>query len=387
MRVPTIVLTSFAFIVLFSCSQKESSSNNYQLKKAGEEIAFELDEHTKSSSHALFIYKDKAQNREYLTFLNPNFLVNEILFYDFETRKLVSKIKPELDGNNGVGTVLGYLILNNDSIFLTSRELTEIALIDTSCILKEKLVFDTTKDKIPLRVSYSTSFNYQPIYKIGNKLYATSRCNQKEKVNPVSFTIDLDTKEVEHLPLEYPKLQTRINPAKIASVENKYSRIFDGTQFVYSFSYEEDIYIASIDHKTITRKPIKSKYIDKMIPVDDLGHVTFKDLCDHAEYGNLLYDPYRNVYYRITFPQTDVPNNLKDRDYMDLLDYGKKSFSVIILDKDFHIIGETLFPDCTYNPKMAFVREDGLYISASHAFSENYSDDWLKFQRFELVKE
>ena len=387
MKIKTIILL-FNFFLLFSCSnQKESYSNNYQLKKAGEEIAFELDEHTKSSSHALFIYKDKAQNREYLTFLNPNFIANEILFYDFETRKLVSKIKPELDGNNGVGTVLGYLILNSDSIFLTSRELTEIALIDTSCILKEKLAFDTTKDKIPLRVSYSTSFNYQPIYKIGNKLYATSRCNRKEKVNPVSFTIDLDTKEVEHLPLEYPKLQTRINPAKIASVENKYSRIFDGTQFVYSFSYEEDIYIASIDHKTITRKPIKSKYIDKMIPLDDFGNVTFKDLCDHAEYGNLLYDPYRNVYYRIAFPQTDVPNNLKDRDYMDLLDYGKKSFSVIILDKDFHIIGETLFPDCTYNPKMAFVREDGLYISASHAFSENYSDDWLKFQRFELVKE
>ena len=387
MKIKTIILL-FNFFLFFSCSnRKESSSNNYQLKKAGEEIAFELDEHTKSSSHALFIYKDKAQNREYLTFLNPNFIANEILFYDFETRKLVSKIKPELDGNNGVGTVLGYLILNNDSIFLTSRELTEIALIDTSCILKEKLVFDTTKDKIPLRASYSTSFNYQPIYKIGNKLYATSRCNRKEKVNPVSFTIDLDTKEVEHLPLEYPKLQTRINPAKIASVENKYSRIFDGTQFVYSFSYEEDIYIASIDHKTITRKPVKSKYIDKMIPLDDFGNVTFKDLCDHAEYGNLLYDPYRNVYYRIAFPQTDVPNNLKDRDYMDLLDYGKKSFSVIILDKDFHIIGETLFPDCTYNPKMAFVREDGLYISASHAFSENYSDDWLKFQRFELVKE
>jgi hypothetical protein len=26
-------------------------------------------------------------------------------------------------------------------------------------------------------------------------------------------------------------------------------------------------------------------------------------------------------------------------------------------------------------------------LSASHAFNENYSDDWLKFQRFELVEE
>ena len=78
---------------------------------------------------------------------------------------------------------------------------------------------------------------------------------------------------------------------------------------------------------------------------------------------------------------------LNDREYLDLMHYGRKCFSIIILDADFNIIGETLFPDYTYNPTMAFIREDGLYLSASHAFNENYSDDWLKFQRFELVKE
>ena len=50
-------------------------------------------------------------------------------------------------------------------------------------------------------------------------------------------------------------------------------------------------------------------------------------------------------------------------------------------------MGETLFPDYTYNSMMAFVHEDGLYLSASHAFNENYSDDWLNFQCFKLVQE
>ena len=121
--------------------------------------------------------------------------------------------------------------------------------------------------------------------------------------------------------------------------------------------------------------------------MDDYGNFTFKDWCERAEYGNLLYDKYRNVYYRIARPKTEVPSGLTDREYLDLFDYGRKCFSIIILDKDFNIIGETLFPDYTYNSCMAFVHKDGLYISSSHAFSENYNDDNLTFQRFELVKE
>lgn len=70
-----------------------------------------------------------------------------------------------------------------------------------------------------------------------------------------------------------------------------------------------------------------------------------------------------------------------------LMDYGRKNFSIIILDKNFNIIGETLFPDYTYNSGIMFIREDGLYISSNHPMSAQYSDDYLNFQRFDLVKE
>ena len=32
------------------------------------------------------------------------------------------------------------------------------------------------------------------------------------------------------------------------------------------------------------------------------------------------------------------------------------------------------------------LNEDGLYLSTSHFKREDYSDDWLRFQRIELVK-
>jgi hypothetical protein len=76
----------------------------------------------------------------------------------------------------------------------------------------------------------------------------------------------------------------------------------------------------------------------------------------------------------------------KDIRAIDLLRYGRKNFSVIILDKDFNIIGETMFPDYTYNSQVMFIREDGLYISCSHFLNPEYSDDVLSFRRFDLVK-
>ena len=98
-------------------------------------------------------------------------------------------------------------------------------------------------------------------------------------------------------------------------------------------------------------------------------------------YRNILHDKYRKVYYRFAFPETELEENLN---YMQILHNGKKEFSIIILDEDLNIVGETKFPSFTYVPHICFIREDGLYISASHFMREDYSDDWLRFQKFEL---
>lgn len=103
----------------------------------------------------------------------------------------------------------------------------------------------------------------------------------------------------------------------------------------------------------------------------------------NPDYGNMLYDPYREVYYRIAYPRTEMDKGVRA---MELLMYGRKCFSIIIIDKDFNVLGETLFPDYTYNSKLMFIREGGLYISDSHYMNPAFSDDILSFQRFDLVE-
>lgn len=66
---------------------------------------------------------------------------------------------------------------------------------------------------------------------------------------------------------------------------------------------------------------------------------------------------------------------------------GRSKFSIIILDKDLNIIGETLFPENTYASNHFFIRRDGLYISTNFVKNINCTDDKLCFRRFELVRE
>ena len=97
---------------------------------------------------------------------------------------------------------------------------------------------------------------------------------------------------------------------------------------------------------------------------------------------DIIFDKYRNVYYRFACPQTEVDS--KDS-YLEITRYGKKLFTIVILDKDLNIIGEKLFPEFTYVPTAHLIRKDGLYISCSHFKNPNYSDDVLCFQKIKLI--
>lgn len=56
------------------------------------------------------------------------------------------------------------------------------------------------------------------------------------------------------------------------------------------------------------------------------------------------------------------------------------------MDESFNIIGETKFPPFTYVSHICFINEDGLFLCTSHFMREDYSDDWLRFQRIDTVQ-
>ena len=377
-KTPTYILP-IILSLLGSCGDNQMC---YNLINTGDQLQFPLDSRTTNSLLYMNPYKDK-NGIEYLTFQNET--KNEILFYDINTQKLKFKIEPEIAGDNGVGLFLGYHILNLDSIYLTNYDFQEISLIDQSAKVKDKIEYEYAEDGTPLSLFCFITHTYQPATIIGRKMYMYSGPNRFVEKDPVSVVMDLDKNTIQPLPFTYPEYPGSNDKRKVFGWEDNFSRCFDGRHFIYSFFFEEEVYVANIPHDSIQKVSVKSKYVNNVSYPKEFGSSP-KELCEQPRYGNLLYDPYRDVYYRIAYPHVTIDEKKEHVRSMEVLEYGGKKFSIIILDKSLNIIGETLFPNYTYNPKLILILKDGIYICNSNPQNPDFSDDVLSFQKFELKK-
>jgi hypothetical protein len=363
---------------------------NYSLFPTQHKLVFPVDERTYSFHPALFLYTDEEE-KEYLMFQNG--YSSEILIYGLDDKQLVKKIKFNHEGNNGVGTFYGFYFKNKDEIYLPSNSGATIYQVnDRGEILKE---IDYGEYAYPLSVltTRSYSLSYVPFFFIDSDLYIIQHPNFEygDKIldrSPTTLIVDTLRHTVKPSSFTFPLIvSSKEFYSGGKNFDYNYSRIFDGKQIIYSFLYDENIYITSTQNDLIKKVPINSRYIDLIKPpvLKDETYLSYgRKLCEIASYGNLIYDKYRDVYYRFAYPLTEM-EDLKE--YFELVRFGRKRFSIIILDHDFNIIGETpLFSDYAYAPRMFFVAKDGLYICDNTPFQENYNEDVLSFQKFELAK-
>lgn len=368
----------FIFIVSLLSSCTDSKKYNYALDKTNNTLLFPLDTKTINNPFCYSLYTDD-NNTTYFTFQNRS--TNDILFYNINNKELEFRITAKIEGNNGVGLVSGYYIHNLDSIYLTNLDIKEISLINKDGIVLDKYSYDEDLKGNPLSLFDLTAAYYKPAQIIGRTLYLYSGPDRYVENAPVSITLDIDQHIINALPFNYPSYPGSETKLKKYGLENAFSRCYDGKHFVYSFYYDENIYITSPAHDSIQKIKVKSNYFPKVQLPDELT-ASPKDFCLNAWYGNLIYDKYRNVYYRIAYPpSSDLDIDIKP---IELENYGRKNFSIIILDENFKILGETLFPDFIYNSKILFVAKEGLYISDSHYLNPNFDDDILSFRLFQL---
>ncbi len=169
-----------------------------------------------------------------------------------------------------------------------------------------------------------------------------------------------------------------------------------GYVFSYDYNYKQDRLVCSFtgydsimvtdDLKQVRWYNGKSRYLKSMRPrvyeADSFDWL--KEATESPSYHNIMYDKYRDVYYRFV----ELPYELKQNE-SPFDDPRGREFSIIIFDKDFNIIGETKFPGNKYFYKMSFVGRDGLYISENNLANPEFDEDKLVFACFALedVKE
>lgn len=380
---------SLIFILVILClSCKEKSDNNasesyeYGLSETKVIKSFPLDDETRYNPFYLYTFEDKG--KEYLSFLN--YRTNQLLFYDLNTCNPLFKVELDREGPHGIGTASGYYIQDFDNMYVSTYNYFGLIKVDTASLITQKIPYRTTQEGYKVLPSYTPSSHpFVAPVQIENDIYITQIAAEHifpSAKTPVSIKIDTISKDSRSLPFTFGDA---LSEEQLSARECSFSRIYNDNKFVYSFYIEPDIFVASKDHKQIKRIKVESKYIKKIsiksIPEDFIKGA--KQSLELARYGDLIYDRYRNVYYRFAYLETELDNNISWRGKAV---YGRAKSSVIILDAQFNIIGETLLAENLYNTFAYFISKEGLYISKDYQMNYEQSEDYMTFELFELKK-
>lgn len=143
-------------------------------------------------------------------------------------------------------------------------------------------------------------------------------------------------------------------------------------------------YSSTNDGDEVQLKEVKSKYLADelpLFPINGAREETYKYLFASDHYESLLYDQYRNIYYRFAFPQQETEN----MEELNQLREAPNSFSVMILDEKVDVIDEVLFDESRYIPNNVFIGKNGLYISTSHPNNPDNKEDKMVFDLIKLL--
>ncbi len=376
----TLNLLLLVFAVL-SCSGKKNNLNNKVSLYATDKMkSFNLDSDTKYNAFYLYPFSDSV-GKEYLSFLN--YSSNQVLFYDLKSCNFLFKINMPAEGPDGIVQPSGYYIKDLDNIYLTSYAYSGLIQVDTASHIIKRIPYGKTDSGFKFLPSYVLSSHpYTIPYSIGGRIHLmpplVERFCPADKT-PLCVSIDTVSSQFVASEITYSDV---LSEEELAANDTRCSRVFDGKTFIYSFYVDEDIIIADKDHKEFRRIKSASQYIKSPVEKQKQGVKGPQSNLEVARYGDLIYDKYRKVYYRFAYPQVELDDKINWRGKAV---YGRKKFSVIILDEQFNRLGETLFPESIYNSYVFFVNKDGLYISRDYQVGiGNQSEDFMTFELFEL---
>jgi len=154
-----------------------------------------------------------------------------------------------------------------------------------------------------------------------------------------------------------------------------------GGDLVFSFGITDSLVIISPGGEP-RKYYAGSKQFTKIKPFnpDSVGMAYWRRYtCEKSSYGQIVWDQYRQVYYRVLLkPIASVNDDGTANTAMD------KPWSIIILDDSFRILGEVDMPSRTYDWRFIQVIPEGLMIANNHPQNPIYSSERLSFTIFGL---
>jgi len=376
-----ILLFVSIFIFTLSCSKpsdiKSPDLSNFQVNEILLLIGPEIDPYTKTMQYREGLLYWHNDNR------------STISKFNLSNKSTGQVLKLEYEGPNGVGSPSGFHFINQDTLVVpSSGPILFILPIHGEAVKKVNL------NELNPRLSHTVSITRytMPLHQWGNNLilnqqfsYRYSSEVTKESMEGFFPFILYDYKNntFKDLPIHFD----------ITSFENKYNhptfRCAYKDSLLYTITtysnrlYELDLETKSlryIDLKTNLIPDFTNKYFSKE---DKLGQSLDQNmelyLSEPQNFG-IIVDQYKNLFYRMTWPGTGVPEGVSSMKFV-----GTPShFILSVYDGDFNLKYEFDLPKYEYIPHQYFVSEQGLHLFGNHPDHPDSKEDQIRIFTFDF---
>lgn len=312
-----------------------------------------------------YYFSDKG--RQYFFNLDEN--NSSLVMYDYISANRIKKIK--IPSN-----IMGFLVHSLDSIFLLTYMDNILYLSDTSGVIKNRWYLSF---HIHDSIKYEAwANNFMRLHYINNKLYLYTlpMVKLKDKVKfPVLtiFTFLGDSIIAEKKLLYFTKKYFDFKYMTYFP----YISVNHDNDIIVSYEIEDSLYV--INNKYLENKYFsKSNFIDSFKVFDNDKWINKQyNKNYHIEaptYGQVIYDKYRKLYYRIVKHSQLALN--KDGSKNDFFD---RSWSILVFDSNFKLLKEVYMHPKKYRFNDLILTIDGLLISNCNENDSNFNPNQLSF--------
>ncbi|AWW31448.1 hypothetical protein DN752_15690 [Echinicola strongylocentroti] len=377
-------------ISLSSCNDPSNTTVPNGFKRTNE-YAIHLDEYT-SPVEEYTQYLPSWKGHQAMAFHVRK--KGEIKIYGLEDGSLLETLSYSQEGPDSYRGIYDFHIYNEDSIFLNKRYLYQTYLVDskfnksaTYQFLDPEIKLDPISGIAQSDNSFLPVFNHNRIFqKTGNTIYLTGSPDKNSDfpeyfdADCMIVSVDLPSGKVSRL-IGYPD---RMKGKGWGTMHDGLFADFDTKREQFILSYASDKHLYITDNQLNKMKKFLAtpeKFSDiKPLPASYRNNETayFEFYNKQYVFGSVLYDSFRNVYYRVALEPD--PNGI-DMYLRDPL-YKPRNMVVMAFDSSFEKIAEMRLEQTaagTYLDR-CFVNEKGLNI----AYVDLTNEDILYYKTFSL---
>lgn len=373
-----VILCILTTIMVVGCTSSETHKE-IRLERSGQSLRIPIPSTSNSTSRNIRYFEDNGEG--YLAVENGQ-TTSTISIYKISDCSHIKDVVPQIQGPNGLnGRMMGFDIVNLDTIFVSVNGFgNRYYIIDSDAHLKKTIpIVFNEKPFIALPPAFWSSLG-KNVYMHNNKIFTGNEYRDEydyfKSIHEYSigYCYDMKRDSFYNERIHYPDIRNMYPSVN--------SIVINDNKYILSFAESHQVFVHQ--DTTWTVHDIRSRYIErdfdnhKVAPADLIASQT--EYIKHPQYRVLLYDKYRDVYYRMVYPGIDVT----PEDDVLMLGEFKRIFSIMVIDKDFKVIGETLMPEKIYNINMFFINEAGLWISTNNVENAGFEEDAINFDLFEL---